>query len=163
MCVIVLFKMYCFILHVSILYSHNPTNFLSHLSPLLNSLFFPPVEYAEFLHCKGKKFTNFDEVRREIETETDRVTGANKGISSIPISLRVYSPNGIIIIPLACTKVLNWPIGTYLWFPTWRSQDNLVRPQHGCQKSTLVCLFDIYTFRIIFFLYSGSNFRTFQC
>lgn len=52
------------------------------------------VEYAEFLHCKGKKFTDFDEVRHEIEAETDRVTGMNKGISSIPINLRVYSPHG---------------------------------------------------------------------
>lgn len=51
-------------------------------------------EYAEFLHCKSKKFTDFDEVRQEIETETDRVTGTNKGISPIPINLRVYSPHG---------------------------------------------------------------------
>lgn len=52
------------------------------------------LEWAEFLHCKGKKFTDFDEVRQEIEGETDRVTGANKGISPIPINLRVYSPHG---------------------------------------------------------------------
>lgn len=51
-------------------------------------------EYGEFLHCKGKKFVDFDEIRREIEAETDRVTGSNKGISNIPINLRVYSPNG---------------------------------------------------------------------
>lgn len=51
-------------------------------------------EYAEFLHCKGKKFTDFDEVRQEIEAETDRITGANKGISPVPINLRVYSPHG---------------------------------------------------------------------
>lgn len=57
--------------------------------------FFPfPTEWAEFLHCKGKKFTDFDEVRQEIEGETDRVTGANKGISPVPINLRVYSPHG---------------------------------------------------------------------
>lgn len=37
---------------------------------------------------------DFDEVRKEIEAETDRVTGSNKGISNIPINLRVYSPNG---------------------------------------------------------------------
>lgn len=30
----------------------------------------------------------------EIEAETDRITGTNKGISSVPINLRVYSPNG---------------------------------------------------------------------
>ena len=53
------------------------------------------TEFAEFLHCKGKKFVDFDEVRKEIESETDRVTGSNKGISNIPINLRVYSPNGM--------------------------------------------------------------------
>lgn len=37
---------------------------------------------------------DFDEVRMEIESETDRITGSNKGISPIPINLRVYSPNG---------------------------------------------------------------------
>ena len=52
------------------------------------------TEYAEFLHCKGKKFVDFDEVRQEIEAETDRITGSNKGISSIPINLKVFSPNG---------------------------------------------------------------------
>lgn len=52
------------------------------------------TEYAEFLHCKGRKFTDFDEVRQEIEVETDRITGMNKGISSIPINLRIYSPHG---------------------------------------------------------------------
>uniref|UniRef100_A0A8C6VT33 Interferon-induced GTP-binding protein Mx n=1 Tax=Nothobranchius furzeri TaxID=105023 RepID=A0A8C6VT33_NOTFU len=51
------------------------------------------VEYAEFLHCKGRKFVDFEEVRMEIEAETDRLTGSNKGISPIPINLRVYSPN----------------------------------------------------------------------
>ena len=51
-------------------------------------------EHAEFLHLKGKKFTDFDEVRQEIEAETDRITGQNKGISPVPINLRVYSPNG---------------------------------------------------------------------
>lgn len=30
----------------------------------------------------------------EIEAETDRLTGSNKGISPIPINLRVYSPHG---------------------------------------------------------------------
>lgn len=38
---------------------------------------------------------NFDEIRKEIEDETDRVTGSNKGISNIPINLRVYSPHGM--------------------------------------------------------------------
>lgn len=62
--------------------------------PLILQLVNSTVECAEFLHCKGKKFVDFNEVRLEIEAETDRVTGSNKGISNIPINLRVYSPNG---------------------------------------------------------------------
>ncbi|XP_062395934.1 dynamin-2-like [Sardina pilchardus] len=61
--------------------------------PLVLQLVNNIAEYAEFLHCKDKKFVDFDEVRREIEAETDRITGSNKGISPIPINLRVYSPN----------------------------------------------------------------------
>lgn len=52
------------------------------------------LEWAEFLHCKGKKFVDFEEVRKEIVAETDRETGSNKGISAIPINLRVFSPHG---------------------------------------------------------------------
>ncbi|XP_078134378.1 dynamin-2 isoform X2 [Sander vitreus] len=61
--------------------------------PLILQLVNSKVEYAEFLHCKGRKFVDFDEVRLEIEAETERITGSNKGISAIPINLRVYSPN----------------------------------------------------------------------
>ena len=51
-------------------------------------------EYGEFLHCKGQKFMDFNAIQKEIENETDRVTGSNKGISNLPINLRVYSPHG---------------------------------------------------------------------
>ncbi|XP_061577142.1 dynamin-2-like isoform X3 [Cololabis saira] len=61
--------------------------------PLILQLVNNKAEYAEFLHCKGRKFVDFDEVRLEIEAETDRITGSNKGISPVPINLRVYSPN----------------------------------------------------------------------
>ena len=63
--------------------------------PLILQLINGPTEHGEFLHCKGKKFMNFSEIMKEIENETDRVTGSNKGISNLPINLRVYSPNGI--------------------------------------------------------------------
>ena len=33
------------------------------------------------------------DIRREIEQETFRVAGQNKGISKLPIHLRIYSPN----------------------------------------------------------------------
>ncbi|CAE6049588.1 unnamed protein product [Arabidopsis arenosa] len=50
-------------------------------------------DYAEFLHLTNKKFTNFSLVRKEIEDETDRITGKNKQISPIPIHLSIFSPN----------------------------------------------------------------------
>ncbi|KAJ1697277.1 hypothetical protein LUZ63_005789 [Rhynchospora breviuscula] len=50
-------------------------------------------DYAEFLHAPRKRFTDFAAVRREIEAETDRITGKTKAISNMPIHLSVYSPN----------------------------------------------------------------------
>ncbi|KAI1287638.1 Dynamin-2 [Halotydeus destructor] len=60
--------------------------------PLVLQLFNSPQEYGEFLHLRGRMFTDFDEIRREIEAETDRATGSNKGISAVPINLRIHSP-----------------------------------------------------------------------
>ena len=40
-----------------------------------------------------KRFTDFNEIRKEIEQETFRVAGQNKGVSKLPISLRIYSPD----------------------------------------------------------------------
>jgi len=48
-------------------------------------------EWAEFLHTKNKVFTDWDDVRREIERETDAVAGSNKGICPDPIPLKFYS------------------------------------------------------------------------
>jgi len=64
------------------------------------------LEYAEFLHCKGRIFTDFELVRKEIEDDTDRVTGQNKGISNIPINLRVYSPHGLLFLLPAVDALL---------------------------------------------------------
>uniref|UniRef100_A0A8C2RJV6 Dynamin n=1 Tax=Capra hircus TaxID=9925 RepID=A0A8C2RJV6_CAPHI len=79
--------------------------------PLVLQLITSKAEYAEFLHCKGKKFTDFDEVRHEIEAETDRVTGMNKGISSIPINLRVYSPHVLNLTLIDLPGITKVPVG----------------------------------------------------
>ncbi|KAJ8464602.1 hypothetical protein OPV22_027154 [Ensete ventricosum] len=49
-------------------------------------------EYAEFLHLPKRKFTDFSLVRKEIQDETDRLTGKTKQISPVPIHLSIYSP-----------------------------------------------------------------------
>ncbi|XP_056161793.1 phragmoplastin DRP1E isoform X2 [Syzygium oleosum] len=50
-------------------------------------------EYAEFLHLPKRRFSDFALVRKEIQDETDRVTGRSKQISPVPIHLSIYSPN----------------------------------------------------------------------
>lgn len=45
-----------------------------------------PTEYGEFLHI-DKRFYDFCEIKKEIENETLRVAGGNKGISRLPIHL----------------------------------------------------------------------------
>uniref|UniRef100_A0A8C5C2D1 Interferon-induced GTP-binding protein Mx n=1 Tax=Gadus morhua TaxID=8049 RepID=A0A8C5C2D1_GADMO len=79
--------------------------------PLVLQLINCPTEYAEFLHCKGKKFVDFDEVRQEIEAETDRITGQNKGISAVPINLRVYSPNVLNLTLVDLPGMTKVPVG----------------------------------------------------
>jgi dynamin 1/3 len=73
--------------------------------------FFVVSEYGEFLHTKGKKFTDFNEVRKEIEDETDRITGSNKGISTVPINLRVHSPNVLNLTLIDLPGLTKVPIG----------------------------------------------------
>ena len=48
-------------------------------------------EWAQFLHTKNRIYTDPNDVRREIEAETDRMAGENKGICPEPISLKYYS------------------------------------------------------------------------
>ena len=49
-------------------------------------------EWGEFLHMPGKKFYQFDQIRREIVKETERLVGRNRGIDPTPIHLKVFSP-----------------------------------------------------------------------
>ncbi|CDW57121.1 Dynamin [Trichuris trichiura] len=69
------------------------------------------VEYGEFLHKKGQKYGDFDLIRQEIEAETDRAVGSNKGISSLPINLRVYSPNVLNLTLIDLPGLTKVPVG----------------------------------------------------
>ncbi|KAF9615798.1 hypothetical protein IFM89_026469 [Coptis chinensis] len=50
-------------------------------------------EWGEFLHLSRKRFYDFPAIRREIQAETEREAGSNKGVSDKPIRLKIYSPN----------------------------------------------------------------------
>ena len=68
------------------------------------------TEWGQFLHI-DKRFTDYNEIRKEIEQETFRVAGQNKGISKLPISLKIYSPDvlDLTLVDLpGLTKVCQW-------------------------------------------------------
>eukprot|EP00605_Chrysophyceae_sp_TOSAG23-4_P002532 GSChrysophyteH1.ASY1.ANO1.2797.1 assembled CDS len=50
-------------------------------------------EWGEFLHLPGQRFFDFEEIRDEIQRETERVSGKNRGISNKSINLKIYSPH----------------------------------------------------------------------
>jgi len=79
--------------------------------PLILQLINSTTEYGEFLHAKGKIFSDFDEIRREIEADTERLTGGNKGISNLPINLRVYSPHVLNITLIDLPGLTKIPVG----------------------------------------------------
>ncbi|CEP60888.1 dynamin-like GTPase VPS1 LALA0_S02e01948g [Lachancea lanzarotensis] len=68
-------------------------------------------EWGEFLHVPGKKFYNFDEIRQEIVAETDKTTGKNAGISSVPINLRIYSPHVLTLTLVDLPGLTKVPVG----------------------------------------------------
>lgn len=79
--------------------------------PLILQLVHSQQEYGEFNHCRGQLFTDFDQIRKEIEDETDRCTGKNKGISPIPINLRVYSPHVLNLTLIDLPGLTKVPVG----------------------------------------------------
>lgn len=70
-----------------------------------------PTEWGEFLHIPGKRFYNFDEIRSEIETETARIAGLNKGISRLPINLKIYSDRVLNLTLVDLPGLTKIPIG----------------------------------------------------
>ncbi|KAI8940432.1 hypothetical protein NX059_004120 [Plenodomus lindquistii] len=68
-------------------------------------------EWAEFLHVPGRKFYDFSEVRREIENETSRIAGNNKGINRQPINLKIYSPHVLSLTLVDLPGLTKVPIG----------------------------------------------------
>ncbi|XP_066285020.1 dynamin-1-like protein isoform X11 [Branchiostoma lanceolatum] len=68
-------------------------------------------EWGKFLHTKNKVYTDFDEIRQEIENETDRVTGTNKGIIDDAIHLKIYSPKVLNLTLVDLPGITKVPVG----------------------------------------------------
>merc|ERR1712137_1351248 len=72
----------------------------------------PPFEeWGEFLHKPNEMFSDFDKIRQEIENETDRITGTNKGISNNPIRLKIFSPNVLNLTLVDLPGMTRIPVG----------------------------------------------------
>ncbi|GFS34534.1 dynamin-related protein 3A [Actinidia rufa] len=68
-------------------------------------------EYGEFLHLPGKRFFDFNEIRREIQAETEREAGGNKGVSDKQIRLKIFSPNVLDITLVDLPGITKVPVG----------------------------------------------------
>mmetsp|Transcript_13524 Transcript_13524/g.13446 ORF Transcript_13524/g.13446 Transcript_13524/m.13446 type:complete len:672 (+) Transcript_13524:25-2040(+) len=69
-----------------------------------------PKEYAFFGHLE-KEFTSFTDIKEEILRETSRVCGDNKGVSTDPIFLKIYSNNVINLTLVDLPGITKNPVG----------------------------------------------------
>lgn len=68
-------------------------------------------EWGEFNHIPGRRFYDFQEVKREIDNETARIAGNNKGINRQPINLKIYSPHVLSLTLVDLPGLTKVPIG----------------------------------------------------
>ncbi|KAK4739831.1 hypothetical protein R3W88_003528 [Solanum pinnatisectum] len=68
-------------------------------------------EWGEFLHLPGKRFFDFNEIRWEIQAETEREAGGNKGVSDKQIRLKIFSSNVLDITLVDLPGITKVPVG----------------------------------------------------
>ncbi|KAJ6683522.1 hypothetical protein OIU85_007233 [Salix viminalis] len=68
-------------------------------------------EWGEFLHLPGKRFYDFSEIRSEIQAETAKEAGGNKGVSDKQIRLKIFSPNVLDITLVDLPGITKVPVG----------------------------------------------------
>lgn len=69
------------------------------------------TSWGEFLHLPNKKFYNFSDIRQEIANETSRIAGQNKGISRLPINLKIFSDKVLNLTLVDLPGLTKIPIG----------------------------------------------------
>ncbi|XP_073965688.1 dynamin related protein 1 isoform X1 [Choristoneura fumiferana] len=68
-------------------------------------------EWGKFLHTKDKVYSDFEQIREEIEKETDRMAGSNKGICPEPINLKIFSTKVVNLTLVDLPGITKVPIG----------------------------------------------------
>lgn len=69
------------------------------------------IEYAVFAHKPNKQFYDFDEVRNEIVSQTERETGTGVAVTDKPINLKIYSPNVVNLTLIDLPGITRNPVG----------------------------------------------------
>ncbi|XVE97316.1 hypothetical protein REPUB_Repub03eG0009100 [Reevesia pubescens] len=68
-------------------------------------------EWGEFRHLPGRRFYDFSQIRREIQAETEREAGYNKGVSEKQIRLKISSPNVLNMTLIDLPGITKVPVG----------------------------------------------------
>ncbi|OMO61559.1 hypothetical protein CCACVL1_23431 [Corchorus capsularis] len=68
-------------------------------------------EWGEFRHLPGRRFYDFSQIRREIQAETEREAGSNKGVSDNQIRLKISSPNVLNMTLIDLPGITKVPVG----------------------------------------------------
>ena len=68
-------------------------------------------EWGTFLHQKNRIYSDFNDIRKEIENETERMAGANKGICPEPINLKIYSKTVVNLTLIDLPGITKVPVG----------------------------------------------------
>lgn len=68
-------------------------------------------DWGVFLHAKNFVFKDFEEIRQEIETETNKIAGNNKGICAEPINLKNFSTKVVNITLVDLPGITKVPVG----------------------------------------------------
>ncbi|KAH1067254.1 hypothetical protein J1N35_032241 [Gossypium stocksii] len=69
------------------------------------------IEWGEFRHLPGRRFYDFSQIRREIQAETEREAGCNKGVSEKQIRLKISSPNVLNMTLIDLPGITKVPVG----------------------------------------------------
>lgn len=68
-------------------------------------------EWGKFLHTRNKIYSDFEDIRKEIEDETDRMAGSNKGICPEPINLKIFSTRVVNLTLVDLPGITKVPVG----------------------------------------------------
>ncbi|KAK6634624.1 Dynamin-1-like protein [Polyplax serrata] len=68
-------------------------------------------DWGTFLHTKNNIYTDFLEIQKEIENETNRLAGRNKGVCPEPITLKIYSTRVVNLTLVDLPGITKVPVG----------------------------------------------------